>query len=86
MLIYRCRGTIYKAQIDHDDMRGLIRHLKEGDAIWYSPDQDFGLKQGVMAPFLSPSCHCNRSPSFIKNLEGGCCSFIFLSSWQCTRP
>ena len=52
MLIYRCRGTIYKAQIDHDDMRGLIRHLKEGDAIWYSPDQDFGLKQGVMAPFL----------------------------------
>lgn len=52
ILIYRCRGTIYKAQIDHDDMRGLIRHLKEGDAIWYSPDQDFGLKQGVMAPFL----------------------------------
>lgn len=52
MLIYRCRGTIYKAQIDHDDMRGLIRHLKDGDAIWYSPDQDFGLKQGVMAPFF----------------------------------
>ncbi|MFW1858527.1 lauroyl acyltransferase [Acinetobacter defluvii] len=52
MLIYRCRATIYKAQIDHDDMRGLIRHLKEGDAIWYSPDQDFGLKQGVMAPFF----------------------------------
>ncbi|SST05933.1 htrB [Acinetobacter baumannii] len=52
MLIYRCRGTIYKAQIDHDDMRGLIRHLKEGDAIWYSPDQDFGLKQGIMAPFF----------------------------------
>lgn len=52
MLIYRCRATIYKAQIDHDDMRGLIRHLKDGDAIWYSPDQDFGLKQGVMAPFF----------------------------------
>lgn len=52
MFIYRCRATIYKAQIDHDDMRGLIRHLKNGDAIWYSPDQDFGLKQGVMAPFF----------------------------------
>lgn len=52
MLIYRCRATIYKAQIDHDDMRGLIRHLKDGDAIWYSPDQDFGLKQGIMAPFF----------------------------------
>lgn len=52
MLIYRCRATIYKNQIDHDDMRGLIRHLKNGRAIWYSPDQDFGLKQGVMAPFF----------------------------------
>ena len=52
MLIYRCRATIYTHQIDHDDMRGLIRHLKEGRPIWYSPDQDFGLKQGVMAPFF----------------------------------
>ncbi len=52
MLIYRCRATIYGHQIDHDDMRGLIRHLKNGRAIWYSPDQDFGLKQGVMAPFF----------------------------------
>lgn len=52
MLIYRCRATIYQQQIDHDDMRGLVRRLKDGGAIWYSPDQDFGLKQGVMAPFL----------------------------------
>lgn len=53
MLIYRCRATIYTHQIDHDDMRGLIRHLKNGRAIWYSPDQDYGLKQGVMAPFFA---------------------------------
>ncbi|MCF9027238.1 lauroyl acyltransferase, partial [Acinetobacter nectaris] len=53
LIIYRCRATIYKSQIDHDDMRGLIRHLKDGDAIWYSPDQDFGLKQGIMAPFFN---------------------------------
>ena len=52
LLIYRCRATIYKNQIDHDDMRGLARHLKNGRAVWYSPDQDFGLKQGVMAPFF----------------------------------
>lgn len=52
MLIYRCRATIYANQIDHDDMRGLVRKLKDGHAIWYSPDQDFGLKQGVMAPFF----------------------------------
>lgn len=52
MLIYRCRATIFTHQIDHDDMRGLSRQLKNGRMIWYSPDQDFGLKQGVMAPFF----------------------------------
>lgn len=52
MLIYRCRATIYDHQIDHDDMRRLIRDLKNGHAIWYSPDQDYGLKQGIMAPFF----------------------------------
>lgn len=52
MLISRCRATIYQNQISKDDMKGLISCLKDGHAIWYSPDQDFGLKQGVMAPFF----------------------------------
>ena len=80
MLIYRCRATIYKHQIDHDDMRGLIRKLKDGDAIWYSPDQDFGLKQGVMAPFWRACCDCYGTSSFIKNSQSGGCAFVFLSS------
>ncbi|MCH7313076.1 lauroyl acyltransferase [Acinetobacter sp. ANC 3882] len=52
MLISRCRATIYQNQISKDDMKGLISNLKNEHVIWYSPDQDFGLKQGVMAPFF----------------------------------
>lgn len=52
MLIYRCRGTIYKAQIDHDDMRGLIRHLKDGDAIWYSQIKTSGSSKALWHPSL----------------------------------
>ena len=52
MFISRCRSTIYQNQIFKDAMKGLISNLKQGHAIWYSPDQDFGLKQGVMAPFF----------------------------------
>ncbi len=51
-LITRARSNIFKQQIDHDDMRGLVGALKSGQIVWYSPDQDFGLKQGVMAPFF----------------------------------
>lgn len=52
MMIYRGRGTIFQHQIDRYNMRGLIHQLKSGRIVWYSPDQDFGLKQGVMAPFF----------------------------------
>lgn len=51
-LIYRSRRPIYGTQIDHDNIRLLVRTLKEKRSVWYSPDQDFGLKQGVMAPFF----------------------------------
>lgn len=51
-LIYTARQPVYGEQIDHDDIRFLIQRLKQGHIIWYSPDQDFGLKQGVMAPFF----------------------------------
>jgi len=51
-LITHARANMFKQQIDHDDMRGLIGALKSGQIVWYSPDQDFGLKQGVMAPFF----------------------------------
>lgn len=50
-LIYRSRHTIYDQQIDRNNIRLLVRRLKDKKIIWYSPDQDFGLKQGVMAPF-----------------------------------
>ncbi|WP_038344395.1 lysophospholipid acyltransferase family protein [Acinetobacter sp. A47] len=53
MLISRSRASIYKHQISKNDMKSLIGHLRQGRAIWYSPDQDFGLKQGVMAPFFN---------------------------------
>ena len=53
--IFNSRTHVYQDQIDHDDMRKLAKNIKDGHIIWYSPDQDFGLKQGVMAPFFGVS-------------------------------
>ena len=50
--IRRCRAKSYVGQIDHADMRSLFKALKAGETVWTSVDQDFGLKQGVMAPFF----------------------------------
>lgn len=51
-LICRLRSPIYVHQIDHNDLRKLARALRNKGVVWYTPDQDFGLKQGVMAPFF----------------------------------
>ena len=34
------------------DVRGTMRALKEGRTLWYGPDQDYGLVQGLFAPFF----------------------------------
>ena len=50
--IFNGRRHIFERQIEHRDMRLLATRLKEGKVVWYSPDQDYGLKHGVMAPFF----------------------------------
>lgn len=34
------------------DVRGSMRALKHGRTLWYGPDQDYGLVQGLFAPFF----------------------------------
>ncbi|MFW2177164.1 MULTISPECIES: lipid A biosynthesis acyltransferase [unclassified Moraxella] len=53
--IYNARLSLYHDQIDHHNMRHLAKNLKQGHRIWYTPDQDFGLQQGVMAKFFGVS-------------------------------
>lgn len=87
MLIYRGRATIYTHQIDHDDMRGLIRHLKEGRAIWYSPDQDFGLKQGVMAPFFgTPAATVTAHRRLLKMTKAAAIPLYFYRAGTIANP
>lgn len=87
MLIVRCRATIYANQIDHDDMRGLIRNLKNGHAIWYSPDQDFGLKQGVMAPFFgTPSATVTAHRRLLKIAKAVAIPLYFYRDGDISNP
>jgi KDO2-lipid IV(A) lauroyltransferase len=37
---------------DRKDMRGTLKCLKAGRVLWYLPDQDYGLKQSLFAPFF----------------------------------
>jgi KDO2-lipid IV(A) lauroyltransferase len=36
----------------NDEIRGAVRHLKQGGMLWYAPDQDMRGKDTVFAPFF----------------------------------
>lgn len=42
-----------KAMIDRRNLRGLVQALKNKEAVWFAPDQDYGPKGSVFAPFFS---------------------------------
>ena len=46
------RQRIFKAVLERSNMRKIVKHLRAGDIVWYSPDQDFGRQQAVFAPFF----------------------------------
>lgn len=37
---------------ERGDVRGTMKALKAGRTLWYGPDQDYGLKQGLFVPFF----------------------------------
>lgn len=41
-------GRVYPRK----DVRGVLKALRAGRVLWYAPDQDYGPKQSVFAPFF----------------------------------
>lgn len=47
-----CRGRFYEQTLPRRDLRALVRALRERRVIWYPPDQDYGRRHSVFAPFF----------------------------------
>ena len=46
------RESFAGSAILRSDTRQLIKNLRQGNVVWYAPDQDFGPKYSVFAPFF----------------------------------
>ncbi|SCC52177.1 kdo(2)-lipid IV(A) palmitoleoyltransferase [Kosakonia oryziphila] len=49
----RGRMRSNKNMIDRRNLKGLVNALKQGEAVWFAPDQDYGRKGSTFAPFFS---------------------------------
>ncbi|WP_317420101.1 MULTISPECIES: LpxL/LpxP family Kdo(2)-lipid IV(A) lauroyl/palmitoleoyl acyltransferase [unclassified Morganella (in: enterobacteria)] len=49
----KCRSRSGNGMIDRKNLKFMVSELKRGQAIWFAPDQDFGAKGTIFAPFFS---------------------------------
>ncbi len=70
-----CDGVIERA-----DIRQTIRRLKAGRTIWYAPDQDYGPKHSVFAPFFGVAAASITATSRLARMSGS--PVIFASHFR----
>ncbi len=54
----------------HDDIRGMLKVLKQNKAVWYAPDQDLGINRSVFAPFMGVQTATIVAPSRFAKMTG----------------
>ena len=50
--VLRARLDYAEAMFEKDDIRGTVKHLRNGGTLWYAPDQDMRSKDNVFVPFF----------------------------------
>ena len=51
----------FEAVIPRDDVRGMLRSLRSGHAVWYAPDQNYGRPNRIFAPFFGVPAATNAA-------------------------
>lgn len=53
--------------IEREDVRGMLKILRQGRAIWYAPDQDYGAKMSLFTPLFGvPAATVTATSKFAK--------------------
>ena len=66
----RARSRTFGRTIHRHDLRGVVRQLKAGRIVWYSPDQDFGRNASVFAPFFGNQAATIKLTAKIARMTG----------------
>ncbi|WP_416137720.1 LpxL/LpxP family Kdo(2)-lipid IV(A) lauroyl/palmitoleoyl acyltransferase [Halomonas sp. HK25] len=66
----RARAPYFDKVLDRHDLRGVVRRIKAGHGVWYSPDQDFGRDASVFAPFFGIPAATVKMTSRIARMTG----------------
>ncbi|MDO5505466.1 MAG: LpxL/LpxP family Kdo(2)-lipid IV(A) lauroyl/palmitoleoyl acyltransferase [Pseudoxanthomonas suwonensis] len=68
--VRRGRARYAAAMFPKQDVRGAVRHLKQGGLLWYAPDQDPSRGDAVFVPFFGQPAHSLTSTHQLARLSG----------------
>lgn len=58
------------AVIPRDDIKAMVRALRNGRTVWFASDQNFGLRHSVFSPFFGVLAATNPAPARLAKLSG----------------
>lgn len=64
------RLTFCEGLLENKNMRAVARALKQQHVVWYPPDQDYGKKNSVFAPFFGVNAATVTATSRLAKLTG----------------
>ena len=64
------RQQVHGRLLASSDMRGIIKYLKQNGIIWFAPDQDFGRRGSVFAPFMNVATSTLTMTARLANTTG----------------
>jgi len=67
-IVASTREVSARRVIEKNDIKGMIRSLREGVPVWYAPDQSYHLKQSALLPFFGVPAMTNIATSTIAKL------------------
>jgi KDO2-lipid IV(A) lauroyltransferase len=69
-IMRRSREHHLRHAIPFEDLRGLVRALKDGNMVWYAPDQGKRTKMSEILPFFGEPAVTNVATSRIAKMSG----------------
>ena len=69
-LVERSRRRYSGKSFTKHQIKDMNAFIKAGNLVWYGPDQDLGLKQGVFAPFFNVPAASLTTPAWIARETG----------------
>ena len=64
------REQNFPAAIERNDIRRVIRNLKQGHIVWYGPDQDYGRRNAIFSSFFGVTAATITATSRIAKITG----------------